>query len=243
MTTSDTNAEKSDNTKSTVSRRSYLAAIATGTFITTTDTTTATSHSVDPENLLFTRSQLPEAFTAVSRTDPDSGFDAVRSPTEGITSRDQIAMNSFWAGDDPDEPLWVAGSSACVAVSPDDVPRATEMMSQEYAEFIDAYDAETDSYWHFDSEYGEFETFREWRTGIYIGLDISSEELFEIADEPKLIDVFRMQYVNNTLLGTVLFGPTDWYWSYTELLDRLTEYQRKQALSLIDEHISSGGDV
>lgn len=243
MTTSDSEPEKGDNTKSTVSRRSYFATIATGAFITTTDTTTATSQSVHPEDLLFPRSQLPEAFTSMSRIDPDSAFDAVRSPTEGATSRDQIAMNSFWAGDDPDEPLWVAGSSACVAVSPDDVARATEMMSQEYAEYIDAYDTETESYWHFDSEYNEFETFREWRTGVYIGLDISSEELFEIADEPKLIDVFRMQYVNNTLLGTVLFGPTDWYWSYTELLKRLTEHQRKQALSLIDEHTNSVGGV
>ena len=235
MTTPNTHPEENDGTTdSSVSRRSYLAGIATGPFVTAADTEAATSGSIHPDEFLVTQAQLPEAFTTLSGIDADGTFDAVQSPGEGSTSRGQIAYNSFWAGNEPDEPLWVAGSSACVGVSPDDITAAAETMSQEYAEFIDEYDAETESYWHFKRQYEEGETIREWRTGIYIGLDISSEELFEMADEPKLVDVFRMQYVNNTLIGTVLFGPTDWDWSYAELLDRLTEYQQEQALSLTE---------
>jgi len=55
-----------------------------------------------------------------------------------------------------------------------------------------------------------------------------------MADKPKLIDVFRIQHIDNTLIGTVLFGPTEWDWSYAELLDRLTGYQRDRALSLTE---------
>lgn len=244
MTESDPHSRGTkDNAESTVNRRSYLSAIATAPFITTTDTTTATSPSIQPDELLITQAQLPQAFTTSSGIDADDMFDSVQPPSRSPPSRDQIAFNSFWVGDDPDEPLWIAASSVCISVRPESVATATETVSHEYAEFIDAYDAETAAYWHFDRQYNEFEKFREWRTGIYIGHEISSEELFEVADEPKLVDVLRLQYVNNILLGTVLFGPTDWYWSYKELLDRLTEYQRKQALSLTDaESRDTSGD-
>lgn len=235
MTTPDTHPEGSDEkTDSNISRRSYLAGLATGPFMTAAASGDTTSESLRPEKALIAEAQLPEPFTTLSGIDAAGAFDAVESPGEGETSRDQVAYNSFWAGNEPEEPLWVAGSSACVGVSPEDITTAAETISEEYAAFIDEYDAETDSSWHVGRQYEESETFREWRTGIYIGLDISSEELFEMADKPKLVDVFRMQYVNNTLLGTVLFGPTDWDWSHAALLDRLTEYQRDQVLSLTE---------
>lgn len=233
MTTPDTHPEGSnEKTDSSVSRRSYLAGLTTGPFITAVSSGDTTSGAFRPNKALIAEAQLPEPFTPLSGTDAAGVFDAIQSPGEGSTPRNQVAYNGFWAGNVPEEPLWVAGSSACVGVSSGEITTAAETMSQEYAAFIDEYDAETESSWHFERQYAESETFREWRTGIYIGHYISSEEVFEMTDKPKLIDVFRMQYVNNTLLGTVLFGPTDWDWSHAELLDRLTEYQRDQALSL-----------
>jgi|AntDeeMinimDraft_5_1070356.scaffolds.fasta_scaffold02366_2 hypothetical protein len=235
MTTPDTHPEENDNrTGSSVSRRSYLAGIVAGSLATATSTGAAASTSIQPNEFLISEAQLPESFTPLPSIDVDEAFDAVRSPGDGPTPRDRIACNGFWAGNDQDEPLWVAGSSACVGVSPDEVTAAAETISREYSEFIDEYDAETRSHWHFNRQYEKGDTFREWRTGIYIGLDISSEELFEMADKPKLIDVFRIQHIDNTLIGTVLFGPTEWDWSYAELLDRLTGYQRDRALSLTE---------
>lgn len=233
MTISNTQPEGSnDNTENTTSRRSYLAAVATAPFITATNATAATSLRVRPKELLITQTQLPDSFTVRDGIDADSIFDAVQPPDSSSTPCDQIKFNNFWVRKNTNEPLWVAGSSACVSVAPEDVTKAAETMTQEYDEFIDTYDAETDLGWHFDMQYEETEMFREWRTEIYIGHHVTGEELFEMTDDPTLIDAFRIQYINNTLLGTSLFGPMDWYWSYTELFDQLTEYQREQALSI-----------
>lgn len=233
MTPSDTQrGENEDGSTSSVSRRSCLAGLATAPLVSIMDMSAAVSKSIDPDDFLITQSHLPDAFTTASGTDMGGAFNSVRSPGDGSPSRDQVALNRFWAGDNSNEPFWVAGSSACLGVSSDDVTTATEIMSQEYAEFVEHYDAETDRYWHFDSQYSHGETFREWRTEIYINRYTPAEELFETSDRPELIDVFRMQHINNTLVGTVLFGPTEWEWSFSELLDRLTEYQREQARSL-----------
>lgn len=241
MTASDPQAGEVDKTtKETVTRRSCLSAFATGAFMTTSNTTAATSPATQPDEFLITQAQLPKPFTERSGTSVDDAFNSVQSPEGCSTRQSQVSLNSFWAGDDPDEPLWVAGSSAYCSIDRGNVATVAERVSQEYAEFINAYDAETHSSWHFDTQYTESETFREWRTGIYIGHQTSTEELVKMADEPKLVDVFRMQYVNNTLLGTILFGPTDWYWSYTELLDRLTQYQRDQVVSFTESGTADG---
>ena len=220
MTPSDTQrGENEEGSTNSVSRRSCLAGLVTSPLVSAMDMSVAVSKSIDPDDFLITQSHLPDAFTTASGTDVGDAFESVRSPGDGSPSRDQVA-------------LWVAGSSACLGVSSDDATTAAEIMSQEYTEFVEHYAAETNRSWHFDSQCSHDETFREWRTEIYISRYASGEGLFETADRPALIDVFRMQHVNNTLVGTVLFGPTEWEWSFSELLDWLTEYQREQARSL-----------
>jgi len=117
MTTPDTHPEENDNrTGSSVSRRSYLRGNCSWV--------ARNSHihgrcriDIDPtERVPYFRSPTPRVVHLLPSIDVDEAFDAVRSPGDGPTPRDRIACNGFWAGNDQDEPLWVAGSSACVVV-------------------------------------------------------------------------------------------------------------------------------
>lgn len=244
MPTSNSQPDDQDSTtERTTTRRSYLSTIAASGLIIVPDTTTTAPFSTDPSEVLITHDQLPAPFTSYSEDIGDSAFDAVQSPTGDSAPRNQVSLNSFCAGDDSEEPLWVAGSSACLPIDREDVATAAEMLSEEYTEFISEYDEETGPTWHFDIQYNESDAFHEWRTEIYIRSHTSGTEGPEIAGEPTLIDTFRLQYVNNILFGTGLFGPTNWAWSYSDLLDRLTEYQHSQAVSVSEAEITaaSGG--
>ena len=230
MNQSNSNPDDTESiTDNTTSRRSYLAAIATAPFLSTNATATTTSE-IQPKELLITQDQLPERFTMGTDVDMEDVFDGIQP--SNANPHEHIAVNTFWVGPDPDNPLWVASSLARTSVDPNQVPSIAEAVSQEYAAFIDEYKAETPSNWTFDRRYESSEHLHEWQTSIHV--DLKEEgRCFVYTGEPEfeLVDTLRLQYVENTLLGLVLSGPTDWVWAYTDLLDRLTEYQRNQAQS------------
>jgi len=172
-------------------------------------------------DLLIPDSEAPPGFDRQPTPESSSFTDALDESAFDTASAD-IATQGYWKGPAQTDPEWVLVSTAIVADTP--IPR-TEIETaaqQSYDEYVTAYDAETSPLIDFEQAHTASNSVSEWRVDIH--------ETSFTDDTPRHIytDIMRQQYVENAVLGTIAFGPTDTGPPIDSLLDQYATLQRSR---------------
>lgn len=163
---------------------------------------------------------VPDRFTQYSERGTGRFFDILTDKAPELAEVD-FAGNGYWDGATQEEPHWVVSSIALVAN--DTLPRGTveAAAKKSYDEYVSEYDVETGSRIDFERSHARSGRSTEFR------VDIVQTPMFDDASEadPILTDLMRLQFLDNVLLATVVFGPQS---EPPELSDMLEEFATQQ---------------
>jgi hypothetical protein len=169
-------------------------------------------------DLLISTSEVPPGFEQHQEPGSNTYIDALDKSAFDIADAD-IATRGYWKGPTQAEPEWVLSTMAIVTEDP---PRAVieSAAQQAHDEYTAEYDAETSSLINFEQAHTTSDTTAEWQ------LNIHKASLFDDTTTHVYTDIMRHQYVENAVLGTVVFGPTNVNTSVDSLLDTYATLQR-----------------
>lgn len=170
-------------------------------------------------DLVISNSEAPSGFERYSEPDSNPFIDALDQSAFDIAHVD-IATQGYWKGQTQAEPEWVLSTMALVA--DDTLPRtAIDSAAQlAYDEYVTEYDAETSPLINIEQTHTTSDNTAEWR------LNIHEASLFDDTTTHVYTDIMHHQYVENAVLGTIAFGPTDTETSVESLLDTYATLQR-----------------
>ena len=212
-------------------RRTFVKAIGGASFTGIPSTLLGRSIAEDDTNpvaaeILLPEAELPEAFDCCPGLDIHTVpfVEALQSVDSRFKSSD-IAAEGYWRGTDQSNPEWVVSSLAIVTEWP--LPRkiVETATGQMWDEYVAMYDEETLFFVEFEQSFSRSERVSEW------GLDIIQTP-HHTDLEPKTTVIYterlRLQFFENTLIGTIVFGPTGSSPSVESLLDQYAEIQRSR---------------
>lgn len=209
-------------------RRDWLRSVGVGvagvvTHGITTGTDDAAESRLRARDVIISDSTVPNRFTQYPEPEEGRFFTILTDAVPALTDAD-IAGNWYWDGDEQENPHCVLASMAIVA--DETLPRATVEAAAEQAddEFVAEYDAETTQTIRFEQSYTRSDRVAEWQ------VDMVHTPVFgDPANngEPLLTDFLRLQFFDNVLLGTVVFGPRTEPPELTALLEQFATQQHE----------------
>lgn len=167
---------------------------------------------------------VPNRFTQYPDPDSSRFFDILTGNAPDLINAD-TARVGYWDGNTQDNPHWVLSSIAIIA--DETLPRATveAAAGQSNDEYVAEYDAETGPMIDFEQSHSRTDGAAEWQ------VDMLRTPMFnDDADNanPIFTDLMRLQFFDNVLLGTVVFGPRAEPPELTTLLEQAATQQRAQ---------------
>jgi hypothetical protein len=171
-------------------------------------------------DVIVPETAVPDRFTPYSERGTGRFFEILTDEAPELTEVD-IAGNGYWDGATQEDPHWVVSSIALVAndtLSRGTVEAAARKSSDEY---VSEYDAETGPMIDFEQSHGRSGRSTEFQ------VDIVQTSMFNDASEADSIftDLMRLQFLDNVLLGTVVFGPRSKPPELTAMLEELATHQ------------------
>lgn len=171
-------------------------------------------------DVIVPETAVPDRFTPYSERGTGRFFDILTDKTPELTDVD-FAGNGYWDGTTQEDPHWVVSSLALVAN--DTLSRGTVETAarKAYDEYISEYDAETGPMIDFEQSRARNGRSTEFQ------VDMVQTSLFDDASEgnPIFTDLMRLQFLDNVLLGTVVFGPRSEPPELTAMLEELATQQ------------------
>jgi hypothetical protein len=176
--------------------------------------------NVQARDVIVPETVVPDRFTPYSERGTGRFFDILTDKAPELTDVD-FAGNGYWDGDTQEDPHWVVSSIALVAN--DTLPRGTVEAAarKSYDEYVSEYDAETEP--RIDFEQSRVRSGRSTEFQV----DMVQTSMFDDASEadPIFSDLMRLQFLDNVLLGTVVFGPRSKPPELTALLEEFATQQ------------------
>ena len=208
-------------------RRAWLHTIGVGATGVVTHPLVSSTHG-DQEPRLKARDLLvPE--TAVSDrfsqyADLGSGrfFDILTDEVPALTDAD-TATNGYWDSGTQDNPHWTVSSMAIVADDTLSRGAVEAAAGQSYDEYVAEYDAETRSSIAFEQSATRTDRGAEWQMNMLQTYGDDSD-----ATVIRFTDRMRIQFFDNVLFGTVVFGPRQEPPELATMLETFTTQQHSQ---------------
>lgn len=208
-----------------LSRRSYLQLVSGVPFgisqIPRHSNRKDTKEGVSASDLLISQEQAPSGFEITESVNGVPLLEYVSS-TDLHLNQARSAARGYWKGPNEQNPYWVLSSVAVVSEEPIS-RRSIEQAAREcYSEYVCEYDDETPD----SVDIAQSRTTRSEMTDWCMLIprsdspSHSSDYLFK--------DVMRLQYYQNILLGTVVFGPSHADRDVDSMLTRYSRLQHSQ---------------
>lgn len=210
-------------------RRDWLRSVGVGvtgvvTHPLATGTNDAETARLQAHDVIISDSAVPDRFTQHPEQGEGRFLDILTDDAPELTDAD-TAGNGYWDGDTQDDPHWVLASMAMVA--DETLPRATVEAAARKScdEYVAEYDAETGPTIDFEQSHTRSDRVAEWQ------VDMLHTPVFDDAAdgaEPIFADLMRLQFFDDVLLGTVVFGPRAEPPELTAMLEKFATQQREQ---------------
>jgi hypothetical protein len=189
----------------------------------TTGTDDATEPRLRARDVIISETAVPDRFTQYPETGAGRFLGLLTDEAPELSDAD-TAGNGYWDGEEQENPHWVLASMAMVA--DETLPRATVEAVAEQAEdeFVADYDTETSQTIGFEQSHTRSDRAVEWQ------VDMVHTPVFgDPANngDPLFTDLLRLQFFDNVLLGTVVFGPRTEPPELTALLEQFATQQHE----------------
>lgn len=181
--------------------------------------------SDDLGHLLIGDEHLGDGFTKFNAKSPisdrliegDSEFEAAI-----------VDQNGYVKGEDPENPQEVVSSAAVRTPEPHNRDTVIDATMAVYDEFIRQYEQETPAEIEFDQDHTSYEEHTDWSYRMTRTVQIGDQRPL---DQILFKERFRIQFFEQTLLMTLVFGPDSITKpSVDEVVDELAAFQRRQYL-------------
>lgn len=210
-------------------RRDWMRSMGAGvagvvTHPLTSRTNDAQTARLRARDVLVPETTLPERFSQYP--DPGSGrfFDVLTDEVPALTDAD-TATNGYWDGGRQENPHWVVSSMAIVADETLARVPVEAAAGQAYDEYVADYDAETRPTIAFEQSSTRTARGAEWRMDL-----LQTSKFGDDSEDANILftDLMRLQFFDNVLFGTVVFGPRAEPPALTTLLEELATQQHAQ---------------
>ena len=173
--------------------------------------------------MVLPKGELPESFDCCPGPDIHTipFVETLQSVDSRFESSD-IAADGYWKGTDPENPEWVVSSLAIVTAWPLSRKIVETAAGRMWDEYVAMYDDDTPFFIECEQSSSSSEHVSEWELDI-----IRMPHRTDIVFEAKLIytERLRLQFFNNALIGTTVFGPTGGSPSVESLVEKYAETQ------------------
>ena len=185
-----------------------------------------------------TDTELRAAELVIPETELPAGFDRhplseentvpIVETLQSLDSRfesSDIAVEGYWKGGNQENPQWVISSLAIVTGKPISQSLVETAAAQAWNQYIAEYEAETPRFVEFEPSRSRGEQASECCLNIFrtdVWGDTESER------KPIYTDRLRLQFFENVLLGTIVFGPTDSSPTVESLHEQYTNLQHSR---------------
>jgi hypothetical protein len=181
--------------------------------------------SDDLGHLLIGEEHLDDGFTE---------FDAKSPIPDRLTEKDPVfeaalvAQNGYAKGEEPENPQEVVSSAAVRTPEPYDRDGIISATTAVYDEFVRQYKQETPAEIQFDQDHTSYEGHTDWSYRMTRTVEIGDQGPL---DQNLFKERFRIQFLEQTLLMTLVFGPDSITTpSVDGMVDELAAFQREQYL-------------
>lgn len=176
---------------------------------------------VSASDLLISQEQAPSGFEIAESVDGVPLLEYVSS-TDLHLNQARSATRGYWKGPNEQDPDWVLSSVAVVSDEPISRRSIEQATGECYSEYVREFDAETPDYLDIATSQTARSEMTDWCMVIRRSdsPSHSSDYLFK--------DVMRLQYYQNALLGTVVFGPGHADRDVDSMLTRFSRVQHSQ---------------
>jgi len=210
-------------------RRTFVKAISGASFTGIPGTLLGSGAAEDDTapvaaEMVLPKGELPESFDCCPGPDIHTipFVETLQSVDSRFESSD-IAAEGHWKGTDPKNPEWVVSSLAIVTGWPLSRKIVETAASQMWDEYIVEYNDETPLFVEVEQSHSRGEEASEW------GLDIFRTP-FDTAKRseptPLYTERLRLQFFEEVLIGTIVFGPVGSSPSVDSLLEQYAGVQR-----------------
>lgn len=176
---------------------------------------------VYPSELVISQEQAPSDFEVADDTERVPLLEYVSSAGLCL-DKAQTATQGYWKGTNEQNPHWVLSSFAIVCDEPISRRTIEPAAQQCYSDYVDEYDAETPDYVDLAQSRTTYSAMTDWQMVIQRSdsPSHSSDYLFK--------DTMRLQYHQEVLLGTIVFGPNYADREVESMFVRFSQLQRSQ---------------
>lgn len=207
------------------SRRRFIkqvGAVPITSVLAATDSQDSTN-SADLEHLLISEEHIGDEFTKYDTTGAISDKLIEKDP---MFERAKEAQTSFVKGEDPENPQWVVCSVAVRTPEQYNQEEVIDAEAELYDEFVRSYNQETPVEINFEQSQTSHEN--------HTDLSYRVSRTVQVGDQrpltyPLFEERFRIQFLDQTLLMTLVFGPNSIVTSSVdEMVDEFAALQHKQ---------------
>jgi hypothetical protein len=181
--------------------------------------------SDDLGHLLIGEEHLDDGFTE---------FDAKSPISDRLIEEDSefeaaiVDQNGYVKGEDPENPQEVVSSAAVRTPEPYSRDAVVDATTEVYDKFIRQYEQETPTEIEFDQDHTSHEEHTDWSYRMTRTVQIGDQRPL---DQNLFKERFRIQFFEQTLLMTLVFGPDSITKpSVDEVVDELAAFQHEQYL-------------
>ncbi|OYR66497.1 hypothetical protein DJ79_12325 [Halorubrum ezzemoulense] len=176
-------------------------------------------------HLLIGEEHLDDGFTE---------FDAKSPISDRLIEEDSkfeaaiVDQNGYVKGEDPENPQEVVSSAAVRTPEPYNRDAVVDATTEVYDKFIRQYEQETPTEIEFDQDHTSHEEHTDWSYRMTRTVQIGDQRPL---DQNLFKERFRIQFFEQTLLMTLVFGPDSITKpSVDEVVDELAAFQHEQYL-------------
>ena len=208
-------------------RRDWLRTIGVGaTGVATYPLTSGTDNDQESQlkarELLVPETVVSDRFSQYADLGSGRFFDILTEEVPALTDADTVT-NGYWDGGTQDNPHWTVSSMAIVADDTLSRGPVEAAARQSYDEYVADYDAETRSSIAFEQSTTRTDRGAEWQMNMLQTYGDDSD-----ATVIRFTDRMRIQFFDNVLLGTVVFGPRQEPPELATMLEAFTTQQHAQ---------------
>jgi hypothetical protein len=175
-------------------------------------------------DLLVPETVVSDRFSQYADLGSGRFFDILTDEVPALTDAN-TATNGYWDGGTQDNPHWTISSMAIVADDTLSRGAVEAAAGQSYDEYVTDYDAETRSSIAFEQSSTRTDRGAEWQ------MNMLQSSMFGDGSDDTVIrftDRMRIQFFDNVLLGTVVFGPRQEPPELATMLEAFTTQQHAQ---------------
>lgn len=175
-------------------------------------------------DLLVPETVVSDRFSQYSDLGSGRFFDILTDEVPALTDAD-TATNGYWDGGTQDSPHWTVSSMATVADDTLSRGPVEAAAGQSYDAYVADYNAETRPTIAFEQSSTRTDRGAEWQMNM-----LQTSTYSDDADDTviRFTDRMRIQFFDNVLLGTVVFGPRQEPPALATMLEAFTTQQHAQ---------------